>query len=147
MVVLTTGLEEHLMVTQDKGCVLAVISDPLSCYLVYDSDWPLLSTRTRCRPRFCSGLSSQRLLVPVRSKDSQPSSAGHNSRWSTSKRSTSLRRGEHVIKLRHFMAENNESQNIGSIPMWLWIETCKCSLDRTSKICPLLHICFHKLKT
>lgn len=53
-------------------------------------DWPWLSSRTSCRPRLWSGLASQRLLVAVRSKMSQPSSAAHTSRWSTSNRSTLL---------------------------------------------------------
>lgn len=67
---------------------------------MWGSDWPWLSSRTRCRPRFCSGLTSQRLLVSVRSKTSQPSSTAHTSRWSSSKSSTSLRRGQNVIEFK-----------------------------------------------
>lgn len=57
------------------------------------------SSRTRCRPRFCPGFSSQRLVVAVRSKVSQPSSAGHSSRSSSSRNSTSLDSDRERVRL------------------------------------------------
>ena len=67
------------------------------CSFMYGSDWPWLSSKTRCNPRFCSGFTTQRLLVAVRSKTSQPSSAAQISRWSSRSSSTSLREELYVI--------------------------------------------------